>query len=459
MLPSLTETFRLTDAADVGAGLERTRVVMPLMSLRRGSTIADLTTEDAASCQLVVLPRYLGRALSFELLFSPLALGDTDRTDQILARLDDPDRAEHRLFKILGRDQPTPLQEVTSIVVDIAVDYHLPLFGYRRLLENATFLAKYFFHWIEVPGRPGELLTLSYSYRSPFRSQQRPAKLSTAARRSRRAHGPYLLLETPNPTSARSYNLRMEAPAGHYVAQQTFLVPDNSLPESLDRWGHFKRAISPAPAEATFQPLAAIVAGRAAQDVRVYDGVRGIRGYVHMNVLNLDQKDVGRREVWASILLAERPPGSAGVGAALAGMVLVLLWLTYWAGAADMSSARTDVAVVALGVPGLVALWLQDVIGGQAKAHVTALTKSLLWLSAAASLSGVGYITWESLHDGEHPSKWWAVLICTRWIFSALGACLLVALSFQLVRLVRDSREYRRRAKIGIDEIAKMTNS
>jgi hypothetical protein len=461
LLPTLTDTFVDDEIDEVTPALADARIILPLMSLTRGSSIADLATSDSKACRLAVLPRYLSRAVSFGLLFSPITSTGPTRADDIIGQLDDHETPEHRLFKLLGQDTPTALDTVTSSVVDIAVKYQVKRFEYDRLLEISTYLAKYFFHWIEIDGRPGELTTLSYSYRSPYRPQQRPAKLNTSARRSRRAHGPYFLLETPNATAARSYNLRMEAPEGHFVSQQRFLVQDNPLPDppELTRRQHLKRAVSPIRPEDTFTPVSEIVSGDHDEDVRIYDGVRGIRGYVHINSLNLDQQRVGNRDVLSSILLSERPPGTAGLASALSAAVLVLLWLTFWAGRSDFANSHTDIAVVALGIPGVVALWLQEVIGGQARAHVTVLTKTLLWLSADASIAAVGYTTWESLHAGASPFKWWAILVCTRWIFASLSLMLGVALGCQLVRLTRDTLDYRNRLKIGIDNTAIMTNS
>jgi hypothetical protein len=460
LLPALNDTFLADEIDELESALADAKIILPLMSLTRGSSIADLATSDSNGCRLAVLPRYLSRAVSFGLLFSPITSRGPSRADDIIGELDDDRTPEHQLFTLLGRDAPTELDAVTSSVVDIAVRYQLKGFEYHRLLEISTYLAKYFFHWIEIEGHPGELTTLSYSYRSPYRPQHRPAKLSTAARRSRRAHGPYFLLETPNATAARSYNLRMEAPDGHFVAQQRFLVQDNPLPAApeLTRLQHLKWAMSPIRSENTFTPVAEIARGEA-DEVRIYDDVRGIRGYVHINSLNLDQQIVGNRNVLSSILLAEQPPGTAGLASALAATVIVLLWLTFWSGKGEFANSHTDIAVVALGIPGVVALWLQEVIGGQAKAHVTSLTKTLLWLSAAASITAVGYTTWESLHAGASPFRWWAILVCTRWIFASLGFLLIAALACQVVRLARDTLDYRKRLTIGIDNIAKMTNA
>jgi hypothetical protein len=422
--------------------------IFPLLILRRGALIADLEVRDSRNRILPILQRYDSRALSMALLFGPLQtpIGDVS--------FDDPQGPAARLFQMIGRDKPLGAAEVEQAALDLAVKHALPITAFKRLIETARFLREHYIQWVDTDFVPGVTSLLRYSYRAPLQ----PTVPSWHPKgRADRFRGPYLLVEVPSLTLAPSFHLRAEPPEGHYVAEQEFILQTDEVakPSRLEAlWGligFYGPPITP-----TYKSLSELCKGLA--HVRIYDRVRGLRGYVHLYALNVKRADLRGQTPWVRIRTAERPPGASGAAFTVGLVVFALLWLSFWVNPANLGTASTDSAVVAVGVPGLIAVWLQSAIGGPAKGHVRRLTRALLTTSAIGSLLGVGYLTWVSVHDGDAPLKWWAILIASRWTVATAAAALILLLSLQLVRLCVEILDYARRTRIGIDEIAVPSN-
>lgn len=177
-------------------------------------------------------------------------------------------------------------------------------------------------------------------YESPYVVEQRRSSVSSWLR-ERLGFWPHaFVVHTPLAKQAQSYHIRMLGPPGHFVWEQTFVVP-RSTNTRRDSVRADKGDFDPVPAPDSDTAVILGLPRRPSREGHLYAG-------------QLDDDD--KRDVSARFVFEERPPGVQGMAAVIAAVLGAVL-LAYLLASSHLAAekASVDAAALITLAPGLAA--------------------------------------------------------------------------------------------------------
>ncbi|SDP90173.1 hypothetical protein SAMN05421507_119122 [Lentzea jiangxiensis] len=349
-------------------------LVIPLIPIRKGRILSKFDIQNSDGTAVYLCDRHEAKSYTKRLLTAAW----TQFEDSLTVAPTDVQRKE---LSACGSDYIKIAELDASAAKDTLADvaqrvHNLNLRftddGRRRVLHLGRYFAKRYVFWLRLNAKPGTRVRLDFSYRHRFAADYEPKQISNFF--GLLSWVKQFIGQEPSrhvvPISfhglTRGYHFELEVPQDCYVTSQHFMLEGDRNRRRVRQRASF---------DAHAKSYGASIAGE--------DESGG--SFSHLYAHNLPS--VVRKQVYASVHVAERPPGTTAivlwlsVFAALSAVMLTRLWNAL--AATDLQGI--DIAALFVALPGLAAAWFARVFQHEGRYRVPFVSRAGLAITGLAT--------------------------------------------------------------------------
>jgi hypothetical protein len=449
-LPTLADALPGSSRELTSAALEECSsaidyLTVPLMPMRKGSLLSKFQVHNADGSVVHICGRREARFNTRRLLtfiwddFEDSIVRNERFTTEAAAILNNCGKQFVRTAEQSSLDAEKALRDIAQKVAGLELRYR-NVDGPRRVLSLGRFFARRYLFWVRLAAHPGDYLRLEYSYRTRYDTGYDPPKAANAlgllsfVKRFIGQEPSHYLIPISRHGLASSYHFEMQVPEDCYIKHQCFVLEQDKKRSLKDQLANFRNYAN---------KVGAIVEGD--------DEAGGT--FAHLYAYNLSSEV--RNQVFASIQIEERPPGTTSVvfWLALFATLASLLLYGLWPEVTQVDLQGIDLAALVVALPGLASIWFARAFQTEGRFRVPVVSRfgiTAIGLSAAYLVLDVvlrrGLCSGHQANGSRGPScSGFVNDISSRGVLLAVFLGLLTLTALLLVTRIAMHRRYRKR--------------
>ncbi len=402
---------------------KHSRLVIPLLTVRRGHLLDNFDVADGCGCSVPVLSQDENKRVARLLLES--------RFDSLAKKSPAgfPEDQLSELKKLVLSIPQLPPDQAEALWADLfegtggleLADYAFILHD-NGLCRLSSFFCRSYLTSVELTAAPSDLLILKYSYDSGYDRKYTPRDQANLTERFRRKirQRPYsFAFDAALAFTVPSYHFLMAAPEGHYCSRQSILGSDLPSGPVLDA--------SPKPYGDWPIP----------SDVQVKKSADLGMPYAHLYIYGLIRHATPTRDVTARVVFYEIPPGATGFAFlfALATAVSCAVLTIFF----RQVSTESGLAAIFLSLIGVAALWLRPTLDRVNLLQAPLSARVGLFITGSSVIAAaLCLIVAASFHAVKGVSYW-----VPQGIMIAVSVVMVVLSGYLFWKLITNYRKYR----------------